>query len=214
MRTMKDYASVGFLLVGLFAGTAHADSIYYTLDQTNSSFLPDGMYDYADVTISDNPNGNDIDFVVQVLASGFTSAGASTSDKLTLKTFSFNFKDTLSVDVNNLVDFDPTNWSVKKTGANLGGGFGTFDFELAPDKNKTATLTLSFTIANVTGDLLADYAIGYTASSEAYFGAHISGYSISGEDSAKFATVVPVPAAVWLFGSGLLALVGFARRRS
>ncbi len=27
-------------------------------------------------------------------------------------------------------------------------------------------------------------------------------------------TVVPVPAAVWLFGSGLLGLIGFARRRS
>ena len=26
-------------------------------------------------------------------------------------------------------------------------------------------------------------------------------------------TVVPVPAAVWLFGSGLLGLVGVARRR-
>ncbi|MGB5717515.1 MAG: VPLPA-CTERM sorting domain-containing protein [Gammaproteobacteria bacterium] len=28
------------------------------------------------------------------------------------------------------------------------------------------------------------------------------------------AAVVPLPAAVWLFGSGLLGLIGIARRRS
>jgi hypothetical protein len=27
-------------------------------------------------------------------------------------------------------------------------------------------------------------------------------------------TAVPVPAAVWLFGSGLIGLVGFARRKN
>jgi hypothetical protein len=27
-------------------------------------------------------------------------------------------------------------------------------------------------------------------------------------------TVIPLPAAVWLFGSGLLGLIGFARRKS
>ena len=32
-------------------------------------------------------------------------------------------------------------------------------------------------------------------------------------DFAVYATAVPVPAAVWLFGSGLLGLVGIARRR-
>ncbi len=32
-------------------------------------------------------------------------------------------------------------------------------------------------------------------------------------DDLTFASAVPVPAAVWLFGSGLLGLIGFARRR-
>jgi len=32
--------------------------------------------------------------------------------------------------------------------------------------------------------------------------------------SGNLTTVVPVPAAVWLFGSGLIALFGFARKRS
>jgi hypothetical protein len=35
---------------------------------------------------------------------------------------------------------------------------------------------------------------------------------ISGAFAAYSPTVVPVPAAVWLFGSGLLSLVGIARR--
>ena len=33
------------------------------------------------------------------------------------------------------------------------------------------------------------------------------------DGSCASAPVVPVPAAVWLFGSGLLGLVGVARRR-
>jgi len=45
----------------------------------------------------------------------------------------------------------------------------------------------------------------------------ISGVSIPGvifEGATINTTAVPVPAAVWLFGSGLLGLVGVARRRS
>lgn len=35
-----------------------------------------------------------------------------------------------------------------------------------------------------------------------------------GIDDVRFGTVVPIPAAIWLFGSGLLGLVGVARRKS
>ena len=34
-----------------------------------------------------------------------------------------------------------------------------------------------------------------------------------GFDEVRFGTVVPVPAAVWLFGSGLIGLIGIARRK-
>ena len=43
-------------------------------------------------------------------------------------------------------------------------------------------------------------------------GIHVQGFSDGGSES-FVNTVVPVPAAVWLFGSGLIGLVGFARRR-
>jgi hypothetical protein len=49
--------------------------------------------------------------------------------------------------------------------------------------------------------------------SECYSGCleSVSGYGISTQFVG--ATVVPVPAAVWLFGSGLLGLIGVARRK-
>lgn len=46
-------------------------------------------------------------------------------------------------------------------------------------------------------------------------GGRIEGIGSTSNLSAKLGpvTVVPVPAAVWLFGSGLIALVGFAKRK-
>ena len=44
-------------------------------------------------------------------------------------------------------------------------------------------------------------------------GVHVIAFDNGGSES-FVSTVVPVPAAVWLFGSGLLGLVGVARRRS
>ena len=43
----------------------------------------------------------------------------------------------------------------------------------------------------------------------------VQAWSISSTGGFKFAvaTVVPIPAAVWLFGSGLIGLVGLARRK-
>jgi len=42
-------------------------------------------------------------------------------------------------------------------------------------------------------------------------GIHVQGFADGGSES--FVNYVPVPAAVWLFGSGLIGLVGLARRK-
>ena len=42
----------------------------------------------------------------------------------------------------------------------------------------------------------------------------LSGSIIGNDVAAKVGAVVPVPAAVWLFGSGLIGLVGIARRKT
>jgi len=68
---------------------------------------------------------------------------------------------------------------------------------------------LETTGCNDAPDLSEHIGIG----TEAIQSVDYSGYT--GENSLVFATttVVPVPAAVWLFGSGLIGLVGFARRK-
>jgi hypothetical protein len=42
----------------------------------------------------------------------------------------------------------------------------------------------------------------------------LMGFSINLDITTMTVTEVPVPAAVWLLGSGLLGLVGFARRKA
>ena len=46
-----------------------------------------------------------------------------------------------------------------------------------------------------------------------FFGSAGESDSMFGQYGIEISQVVPVPAAVWLFGSGLLGLVGIARRR-
>ncbi|MCK5092950.1 MAG: VPLPA-CTERM sorting domain-containing protein, partial [Gammaproteobacteria bacterium] len=48
---------------------------------------------------------------------------------------------------------------------------------------------------------------------QSYNGKSYSYYAWAVHDGDVGASVVPVPAAVWLFGSGLIGLVGFARRK-
>jgi len=55
-------------------------------------------------------------------------------------------------------------------------------------------------------DVLADIGDG-----DLRIGIHVQGFDTGGSES--FVNFVPVPAAVWLFGSGLLGLVAIARRR-
>lgn len=78
------------------------------------------------------------------------------------------------------------------------------------------TLTSSFnsTFINNNGDTAAGAEAALAAGlvdGKAYFNIHTSLYP--GGEIRGFLAPVPVPAAVWLFGSGLVALIGFARRK-
>lgn len=201
------------VILPVFAVTQlNAATISYYLDQSNA--LPDGI-NYAQVTISDSvTNTGDIDFSVEVLTSAFTVSGSNFG----MQNFSFNYDPSLSIDASNIIGIDPVTWSVKE-GANAGGGFGKFGFQLSGNGN-TRTELLSFSITGVTGDTIDSYAMGSTLKPAAteFFAAHIAGFD--GEycvTSAQFAgsiSAVPVPAAVWLFGSGLIGLAGLARRKA
>ncbi len=195
-------------LAGIQANTA---TISYYLDQSNA-FL-DGV-NYAQVTISDSTTTmGDIDFSVEVFASAFTVSGSNFG----MQNFSFNYDPSLSVDASNIIDTSPLAWTVSE-GANAGGGFGKFGFQLSGNGSSRTEL-LSFSITGVAGNTINSYAMGSTLKPAAveFFAAHIAGFdTIDGVTSAQFAgsSPVPVPAAVLLFGSGLIGLTGVARRKA
>lgn len=212
-RASRNTALSGTLLAGLMVGSAQAASISYNLNQTNIGLAEQ---DYLTVTISDSSTtAGDIDFSVVVNTANYPGSLSNFG----MDNFYFNYDNGLTVNAGNIADIDPSSWQVK-TDKNAGGSFGFFEFDLKGNGSSRTEL-LSFSIAGVTGDSIQSYAIGYEGATElAYFAAHVAGFDAgSGVTSGKFATIadplaVPVPAAVWLFGSGLIGLAGFARKRS
>lgn len=205
---IKQFIKLTALPLALTATSVNASSISFDLDQSN--VLPNGT-DYLTVTISDSlAVSGDIDFSVVVNSANFTPGSNFGMDN-----FYFNYDNSLSVGSANIIDIDPSSWTIK-TDKNAGGGFGFFEFDLK-GSGSSRTELLSFSISGVTGDTINSYAVGYEGLGDAYFAAHVGGFvdAASGESSAKFASiaVVPVPAAAWLFGTGLLGLVAVARRK-
>ena len=169
-------------------------TISYYLDQPN--VLLDGV-NYVQVTISDSTTtiGN-IDFRVEVRDSVFTVSGSNFG----MQNFSFNYDPSLSVDASNIIDIDSLGWTVSE-GANTGGGFGKFGFQLSGN-GRSRTELLSFSISGVDEDTIYSYAMGSTLNPAAidFFAAHIAGFGAkNGVTSAKFAgstLVIPVPSAI------------------
>jgi hypothetical protein len=204
---MKRFIKLVTASVALLATQAYSATFY--IDQSNA-LANDVNYAQVDITAS----GDDINFMVSVISSAFSVTGSNFG----MQTFSFNYDTALTVGTTNIIDVDPATWSLSQD-ANAGGGFGKFEFALAGN-GSSRTEVLSFSISGVAGDTVDSYAIGSTLnpSSGEFFATHIAGFDLTdGVTSAQFAgstAVVPVPAAAWLFGSGLIGLVGLARRRA
>jgi hypothetical protein len=189
------------------AGVTNAASVSYYLNQSNTEgSWPDGV-NYLQVTISDSiSNPGDIEFLVTPLASLTVSAGSNFG----IQAFGFNSTQTLTGA--NIVD--PVGWS---TGSGNLDGFGAYQVrEDGTGSNRQNPLALRIT--GISGDVVGDYAVAGAGGAQGtyFFAAHVAGMTpVAGQTSAYFGgnTVVPVPAAAWLFGSAF-GLMGLLRRKN
>ena len=204
----------------LISVTAPAASISVVLDQSHADpVLPDGRQ-YLEVNVSDGQNDGAIDFSVQAL-DGLLSLDPS--QNFGIQQFAFNFGSSGAT----IADLTlPSGWS-----ATVGDerdfykfGFGEFDVILHTSRSYRAN-PLEFSI-NVGGDTPNSYATqlsgGAAIEGNMLFAAYVAGFSAThGEkenwqslSAAKFggASVVPLPPAIWLFGTALLMLIGQKRK--
>lgn len=199
------HALLGMLLfIGL--GQAQALTINFSdmsSDETDAALL-DATLTF-NVTSGGATNGDDL--LTLTLENLTTGVNAYTIDELF-----FNFTgDTAAFSF----DSGNTGFGALSTTPIGADGFGVFDvnimgFALAAGDTEVWQIDLGLTgifgadfnvlSTNPPGDRTATAALKFVQG--------------PGDDSAYGASVVPVPAAVWLFGSGLIGLAGIARRKA
>jgi hypothetical protein len=210
IRTAGRFLQYGFFVSVLIlaAAPARAASVSFFLDQSNK--LLDDV-NYLSVSLMDNDTGG-----VNILVKTLDPLNRIAGDRFGIQKFSFGLSNGVFEEITDL----PDGWKVKH---NKGmDSFGRFDFRLQ-GKGWARTDELSFKVSGVSVDNFDPQ----------YFTAHVAGFEwcnigdeghrlCSGKDcltSAYFTgslstTPVPIPAAVWLFGSGLIGLVTVARRKA
>jgi hypothetical protein len=225
-RKMNIKHYLAAVLAGVFlVMSQQASAITYYLDNSNEEgFLPDGPF-YASVTLTQN--GSKVDFWVDINDALFEQPDEP--NNFGIDAFAFN-GDFTADDVSSGL---PAGWTASVPTTGNSDGFGRFDAQL--DAGTTRVDPLHFTVLDA---VISDFELGSTGTAgqgNPWFAAHIAGFcqpgtggsgeqpACSDEDPTSFwvgggngelpPNVIPVPAAVWLFGSGLLGLVGVARRR-
>lgn len=183
-------------ILGLIAMTAvpcQAASVSFYLNQSNH--LSDDV-NYLSVTLTENLTGG-----VDIRAQTLDPLNRSGKDHFGIQKFAFSFTGNTTGKITGL----PDSWREKENRSM--GGLGIFDVRLQ-GKSHALVDVLSFTVNDVDlrnfESLFAAQATGFKGKHHAH-SAYFSG-SIP-------TTPVPIPPAVWLLSSGLLGLVGVARRR-
>jgi hypothetical protein len=172
-----------------FAGISNA-SVYYL--ESNNLSLSGSL---ASVTLTDS--GSNVDVTVTALLPGSEVLGLG-----------FNLSGThTSIGCNSL----PTGDYSCNVGSFQYDGSGNYTDEAAPSKSNPPNRfsSFSFTLLGYNeADFIANTPEGNLFATHVYpANGAATGFAFGG-------TVVPVPAAVWLFGSGLLGLVAVSRRKS
>lgn len=192
IKTVQNYIAGIAILFG--ACSANASLVQFTLE---GSVDPSG---------AEYPSGGESGNIFNVVNNEIVFAtGSYESDDITINQGIGNVS--LSDIVLNIGDltFDlttenyTTNISFDSSGALIGLNYGS-DAALEASPVNFDSFDLTFTGSN-------------TSNTEKYKGTYVT-YNIAGHWDANTYAVVPVPAAAWLFGSGLIGLVGLARRKA
>ena len=203
------------LLVLTGFSQAQAASVSYFLDQSNENgALPDGV-NYLQVTLDDEGAPGLINFTVITLPALNSIQGSNFG----IQTFGFN----TVLDPNTIPDSAltnlPTGWGGNVIPPpNTIDGFGMFDLSVS-DTGSNRLTTLTFSV-NFAGDGINDYidlSQGTAGEGNVFFAAHVAGFDAGGGITSAFfggSTAVPLPAAVWLFTSGLLVFFGVIRNKN
>ena len=177
-----------------FLAPSHAATVTYMVNQSNS--LADGV-DYLAVTLTEADGRLDIWVEPQAALTGIAGGNFG------IQTFALQLADgvKLSRDAFDL----PDDWWVQFD-KNM-SEFGRFDVRLR-GAGRSRMDPLHFSIAGLGIDDIDPSFASHTAG----FDQPVSSAFFAG-DTLVPPALVPVPAAFWLFGSGLIGLAGMARRR-
>ena len=187
---------VAISTVGLFLPVDAARAIVIDLDIANNASPTDSPW--ATVTI-DELVGGDIRFIVALTSSTDFSKGQASIEQ-----FGFNVEG-FDLDLLSFTDISD-GFSVNPKGSTM-SKFGGFDIDIFGEKGFGFD-PVSFTIV-ASGDSIDTYTTALT-NKGFLFSAKLS----KDAPMAFIATsAVPIPAAIWLFGSGLIGLIGIARRK-
>jgi len=209
IRTAGRFLQYGFFVSVLILASApvRAASVSFLLDQSNK--LLDDV-NYLSVSLMDNDTGG-----VNILVKTLDPLNSIAGDRFGIQKFSFGLSNDVSEEITDL----PDGWKARHN--KHMDGFGRFDFQLQ-GKGWARTDELSFKVSGVS---LGNFDPLFTAQVAGLEWCNIADerHSLcSGKDcltSANFTgsmstTPVPIPAAAWLFGSGLISLVTVARRKA
>lgn len=205
---MKTYTAVaGGVLLGLLSATGAQASTYYLNLSNMAAYSNPEPYIKVDIS---QPTAQQIQFTVTPEQSVIPNA--------LLMGFGFNTTGTsIALSQISFTSGEP-GWTVAGSGQD--DGFGNFQYNLSGTANKYRLSALTFDInltqSQVSGGVSASDFVQNstknTAEPAVPFVAHVA--NLNG-NTGYFGgpAPVPVPPAVWLFGSGLVGLVGIARRR-
>jgi hypothetical protein len=209
MNNMKTILGSILVFTLLLASRAEAATVQYMLDQSNT--LEDDV-DYLLVTISDNQPGQ-LDFIVETQSVLSDIAGGNFG----IASFGFNLDSAIDLSSDDFLL--PDKWKVQFDKGMSEAG--KFDVRLL-GTGQARQDPLQFSILGLgLENIIPGFASHVAGFEMEYYGIEGHHHGFKGEHGVSSAffygdrlvTAVPVPAAFWLFGSGMLLLGRVATRR-